>query len=89
MCLILSLLGWGLVNVTVYFYYAHLGEVIRSYGDNAPEELIDTWAADGAKRVFALFLGWMYEIVYSIPFFLLYGVVSWVRNLLNTHKITN
>jgi hypothetical protein len=86
--LIVSLLGWGLVNATVFFYYEHLGEVIRDYGDNAPQELTDALVADGAKRVFALLFGWMYGLVYSVPFLIIYGAFCWIRRLMQTHKPT-
>jgi hypothetical protein len=86
--LIVLLLGYGLVNARVYFYYHHLAEVIRAYGDDPPQALEDAWIADGAKRVFALFFGWMYGLVYSIPYLILYGVCSFFRSLLQNRKPT-
>jgi hypothetical protein len=79
MTLLVSFLGWGVINVTVYFHYQHLGDLIRGYGDNAPDALTDAWAADGAKRVFALYFGWIYGLVYSIPFLVLFGILWTIR----------
>jgi hypothetical protein len=76
--LLLSVAGWILINATVYFYYDHLFQVVTSHPD-PPADLVDTLNADGAKRVFALFFGWLYGPIYSLPFFLVFGVASLAR----------
>jgi hypothetical protein len=76
--LIIAIGSWLLVNTTVYFYYEHLGVLIQSQV-NPPQELVDRWAADGAKRVFALFFGWLYGFIYSVPYFLVYLMAYFIR----------
>ncbi len=72
---LLTVAGWVLVNGTVYFGFKHLGEMIESH-PNPPEEWMEQYVSDGAPRVFAAILGWLYGPIYSIPFFLFFGVVS-------------
>lgn len=69
---------WLLVNATVVFYYEYLGALIENH-PNPPQELMDRWAADGAKRVFALLFGWLYGFIYSVPFLFIYGVAHFFR----------
>ena len=75
---VVALGGWLLVNATVYFYYEHLGVLVHSR-ENPLQELVDRWATDGAKRVFALFFGWLYGFIYSVPYFLVYTLASFIR----------
>ncbi len=70
--LLLSGGGWLLVNSTVYFNFEYLNDVIDAH-PNPPEELYRRASSDGAKRVFALFFGWLYGPVYSVPFFVARG----------------
>ena len=77
--LAVAALGWLLINGTVYFSFAHLGDLIHSYGDNPPNELVERWANDGAKRVFAWFLGWVYALVWFVPPLLIYGLIQLFR----------
>ena len=84
--LIIPVGSWLLVNATVYFYYEHLGDLIQSQ-EHPPEELVDRWAADGAKRVFALFFGWLYGIIYSVPYLFIYLMAYFVRR--KTQSVAN
>ena len=74
--MLLSVVGWLLVNSTVHFYYAYLDDLLRPYGDHAPLDLLERRAADGAKLVFALFFGWAYGLIYFIPWVLLYTIIQ-------------
>jgi hypothetical protein len=65
--------GWVLVNGTVYFYFEYLGDLVRAH-PNPSTELIHRVSADGGARVFAAVFGWLYGPVYSVPFFLIFGV---------------
>ncbi len=58
--------GWLLVNGTVYFYYEHLSDTIRSH-PNPSAKLFDRLNADGAKYVLAWYFGWICGPVYSAP----------------------
>jgi len=71
--------SWIFVNGTVYFYYAHLGDVLNTYGGNPPADFIEKLTNDGAKKVFALFFGWLYGLIYFSPWLMLYGVFQFIR----------
>jgi hypothetical protein len=73
--------GWVFSNLSVHFYYRHLYDLVIEAGgfDVAPPDLVDDWQADGAKRVFALLFGWLYGLVYLVPWLVLYGVFCLVR----------
>jgi hypothetical protein len=60
-----SLVGWILANGAVYFYFEHLADLADR--PNPPPEVLDRLLADGAKRTFALYFGWAYGLIYSIP----------------------
>ncbi len=73
--LAVPLLSWLCINAIVVFYYEYLGELIEL--DPSPSlALVDEWSADGAKRVFALFFGWLPGIIYAAPYFLIWAVIK-------------
>jgi drug/metabolite transporter (DMT)-like permease len=61
--------GWAFANLFVYFNHRHLGDLIAAAGgvNGAPQELLDRWTNDGAKRVFANMFGWAYGLAYLLP----------------------
>lgn len=77
--LLLAAGGWLFANAAVYFYYEHLGALVADNPD-APPELLERWVGDGAKRVFALFFGWLHGLVYAIPFLLVYALATRARH---------
>jgi hypothetical protein len=85
--ILLSVFGWLLVNGAVHFYYAYLDDLLLSYGDHVPNDLLQRRAADGAKLVFALFFGWAYGLVYLIPWLLIYSVVQASRRYFATRRV--
>ena len=44
-----------------------------------PDDLVERWANDGAKRVFALFFGWVYALLWFVPPLLIYAVIQLFR----------
>lgn len=76
---VVALLGWFLVNAGLHFYYENLGDQMRAYGNNPPQELAHEWANDGAKRVFTLLFGGLYALIYYAPFALIYEVARGAR----------
>src|SRR5262245_60629219 len=76
-------LGWLWSNLAVSFYYEHLGDLLAQHGGvgSAPQELIDEWQNDGAKRVFALLFGWLYGLVYLAPWLVVYGMLQAVQRV--------
>ena len=83
--LLIAGVSWLFVNGAVYFFYEHLGDVLRSYGDSPPADTLQRWSNDGAKRVFALFFGWLYGLVYLVPWLVLYGVLQLTRRYITRH----
>lgn len=78
---IVVLVGWVAVLGAVIFYYQYLGDCIASY-QTPPQELVERWANDGAKKVFALFFGWLYSLLYSAPWLILYILAHFVRKFI-------
>lgn len=68
------LVGWICVNLGIWLYYESLGWLIEVASD-PPVAWTEAWAADGAKRVFGLFFGWIYAIVYY-AFWVLIALIS-------------
>lgn len=79
--LIMALLGWFLINAGIHFYFESLGDRMRAYGGNPPQQLAEEWANDGAKQVFAVLLGGFYSLTYYAPFALIYEVVRGIKRL--------
>jgi hypothetical protein len=78
-----AVLGWVFANLLVHFYYRHLDDLLTAAGgvNGAPQELIDRWANDGAKRVFAYMFGWAYGLAYLLPSFAVYLLAIAVRRM--------
>lgn len=76
--IIIPLASWVLVLGTVATYYEHLGVLIDSE-PNPSDELMEEWASDGAKKVFALFFGWAYGLFYAVPWLALFGIAHLIR----------
>ncbi len=70
--------GWLFSNVAVYYYFEAACEDVYGVSD-PPTELLERCVNDGAKRVFALFFGWVYGLVYSLPYFLIFWFATWLR----------
>ena len=70
--------GWFLVNTTNYFYGKYMCELAEI--ENAPEDQVRACFADGARNVFTFLFGWLYSIVYSVPFFVVYLLRSGSRD---------
>jgi hypothetical protein len=78
-----AFLGWVFANLFVHFYYRHLDDLLAAAGgvNGAPQELIDRWTNDGAKRVFAYMFGWAYGLAYLLPSFAVYLLAIAVRRV--------
>jgi uncharacterized membrane protein YhaH (DUF805 family) len=72
---------WALLNATVYFYFHSLGDAINSYSGNPPSELIERWANDGGTRTVALCFGWLYGLLYLVPWLCIYAFVHFLAHL--------
>ena len=75
---LLMLGSWLSVNSAVYFLFEHLADLVRGQV-NPSQELLDRWQSDGAARVFALIFGWLYGLLYAVPFFAAFALASWWR----------
>lgn len=83
----MAVLGWLFVNAGVRFYYDYLGDLVAAYGDKPPLDLLDRWSADGAKLVFALFFGWLYALIYLLPWLVIYGAAHGIHGLFTKHRL--
>ncbi len=83
--MIIIVVGWGAVLGAVIFYFQNLGDLISQH-EIPPQELIDRWVNDGAKKTFALMFGWLYALVYSLPWLLAYAAAKKVRQFIDKTK---
>jgi len=79
--LLAAILGWGLINLIVYFNQAHTAELVAKAGglSNAPPELIAKWARDGGPKAFAILLGWVSGLIYLLPWIGVYAICQRIR----------
>lgn len=74
---VFCLVGWALVVLGIEWHCDALKVEIDAHPD-PPEALIENWANDGAKRVFGLFFGWLYSLVYFTPWMAFGWLVRWL-----------
>ena len=79
-CLV-ALFGWVFSNLAAHFYYRHLNNLLAAAGgiEAAPQDLVDRWQNDGAKRAFASLFGWLYGLLYLVPWLIVYFIVNAAR----------
>lgn len=77
------LVGWPAIAVAVFLHFEAIGDALRFRGDTPPPPLLEAWAADGGKRVFALFFGWLYALVYLVPWLLMDAAANSLRHCIN------
>ena len=79
--LVAALLGWGLVNLVVFFTQAHTSDLVQRAGglEHAPPELLEKWSRDSGPKAFAIVLGWLTGLVYLLPWLGIYAVFHRVR----------
>ena len=63
--LVFMIIGWPCVLFGIDWYYDGLAQIIDKT-PTPPEEWLEILTADGAKRVFALFFGWLYSAIYFL-----------------------
>ena len=73
--IIVASFSWITLNVAVFCYYEHLGMLLDAQAHPDPE-LYKRWSNDGSKRVFTLFLGWTFGIIYLLPWIAVYQLVD-------------
>ena len=83
-----AFLGWVFANLAVHFYYEHVDDLLAEAGgiDNAPQQLVDQWQNDGAKLVFAYLFGWLYGLIYLLPWLVVYRLAIAARKGLMTRN---
>ena len=81
--LLFVVVGWLFIVGAFVFDQLHISELIQQgRGDELPEG----WDADGARGVFAVFLGWLLPLVYCLVWLVLYAVAALVRMPLQAKK---
>lgn len=66
--------GWISANLATYFYFEYQCAPLRQSWVFSKEAL-RRCTSDGGRIVFSLLLGWLYALIYSVPFLVLYLVV--------------
>jgi uncharacterized membrane protein YhaH (DUF805 family) len=76
--LLIALLGWCLVILGYISEQDRISELINQ-GRN--DELPEGWDSDGASGLFAFFFGWLFALVYLLPWLAVYALAATVRKL--------
>jgi UPF0716 family protein affecting phage T7 exclusion len=76
--LVVATLGWFLVNFSGLAYYETLNNQVKSYTD-PPQELVDDLTIISAVLLFAMFFGWFFGLIYSVPWLLIYSLTVGIR----------
>ena len=79
---VVALVGWILVNLSIYFSFEDACETMATYGSNPPQNIIENCTSDGAARVFGALLGGFYALIYYAPFALVYEIARFTRRIL-------
>ena len=79
---VVALIGWILVNLSIYFSFEDACETMATYGNNPPQNIADSCTSDGAARVFGVLLGGLYALIYYAPFALVYEIARFARRVL-------
>ena len=74
---IVSVVGWVSANGAVHFYLDHHKDLLALRPNDAA--LTDELAKGAAKRDSALLLGWLYALVYALPWLAVYALVNMIR----------
>ena len=82
--LIIAVGGWLSANAVNYFYSQHACMDVYGVANPPPADL-EFCTNDGARNVFTLFFGWLYALIYSSPFFLLFAIAAGLRARRSTH----
>ena len=76
----IAVLGWISANGAVHFYFNHLKELLALHSDDSA--LANELAKGGAKQDSALLLGWLYALVYALPWLAIYALGDLIRKQL-------
>jgi hypothetical protein len=81
------IIGYLCVNLGIWLHYELLGWLIHTTA-NPPKAWLRAWEADGAKRVFGLFLGWVYALIYFIAWLVtMCAIQKLIGSLRKTKKV--
>lgn len=76
--------GWLTINLGNHFYGEYACEAVRGVV-NPPAEALARCTDDGARDVHALLFGWLYALVYALPFHALFALSASVRRRRSPH----
>ena len=79
---LIAVAGWFFVNLGNYFYGQYACEAVVGVSNPHPDA-IARCTNDGARDVFTLLFGWLYALLYSVPFFLVFALATWLRRRFN------
>lgn len=84
-----TLIGWTLANLSIYFSFEHACETMAAYGSNPPRNVADNCTSDGAARVFGVLFGGLYALIYYAPFALIYEIMRYIVHFYRKRRDAN
>ncbi len=79
LALLMSGIGWGLLNGAAHYNRLILDEQMQAAGPNPPEELALKWKANQGRRTVASVYGWAYGLGYALLFLPPYAIGTHLR----------
>jgi hypothetical protein len=77
---LIVVVGWVAYLVGVIDHFEGLYEAVEAT-ENPSQELLDEAFSDGGPLVFAALFGWLIALVFAAPWFLLFLIATWLRNV--------
>lgn len=79
--LLIVIVGWPAYFLSVITHFEDLYQRVEA-ADNPGPELLDQAFSDGGPLVFAALFGWLIALAYAAPWFILFLMATWLRNLI-------
>ncbi|MCB1063503.1 MAG: hypothetical protein KDN20_11355 [Verrucomicrobiae bacterium] len=78
----LPVISWICINGMVWLHNADITRQmneLEAAGEPIPEDLMEAFANDGGRNVFALFFGWLYVVPFFLGWMIPFGIGQAIR----------
>lgn len=82
---LIIVVGWAAYFLSVVSHFEELQDLVRGTEDPSPD-LLDEANSDGGPLVFAALFGWLVASFYAAPWFVLFLLATWLRNVVRQFR---
>jgi hypothetical protein len=82
---LIIVVGWADCLLSVITHFDDLYQRVEATDTPSPE-LLDQAFSDGGPLVFAALFGWLIALAYAAPWFVLFWMATWLRNLVRRFR---